>query len=92
MKYLGVTQNNKNTKHKEINVRLNTANQCYFAMETFFKEKCLEKLYINYIRPLLIYACAIWSTTKGDEEKLRTFERKILRGIHDPVFNTEIQQ
>ena len=44
------------------------------------------------MRPVLIYACATWSTTKGDEEKLRRSERKILRRIHGPVFNTETRQ
>jgi len=96
-KYLGVTLNNKNIMHEEINVRLNAANRCYFAMETIFKSKLIsknvkEKLYISYIRPVLTYACATWATTKGDEEKLSRFERKILRRIHGPVFNTETQQ
>ncbi|XP_050444050.1 uncharacterized protein LOC126847716 [Adelges cooleyi] len=96
-RYLGVTLNNKNIMHEEINVRLNAANRCYFAMETLFKSKTLskkfkEKLYVSYIRPVLTYACATWSSTKGDEEKLRRFERKILRRIQGPVFNTETQQ
>jgi hypothetical protein len=73
-KYLGVTLNNKNIMHEKVNVRMNKANRCYFAMETLFKSKTLskkvkEKLYIRYITPVLTYACATWSTTKGDEEK-----------------------
>jgi len=68
-KYLGVTLNNKNIMHEEINVRLNAANRCYFAMGTLFKSKKLsikvkEKLYVSYIIPVLTYACATWSTTK----------------------------
>jgi len=42
-RYLGVTLNNKNIMHEEINVRLNAANLCYFAMETLFKSKTLSK-------------------------------------------------
>ncbi|CAI6345250.1 unnamed protein product [Macrosiphum euphorbiae] len=42
-RYLGVTLNNKNIMHEEINVRLNVANRCYFAMETLFKSKTLSK-------------------------------------------------
>jgi hypothetical protein len=38
-KYLGVTLNNKNIMHKEINLRLNATNQCYFAMKTLFNQK-----------------------------------------------------
>jgi len=37
IKYLGVTLNNKNIMHKEINARLNAVNRCYFAMETLLK-------------------------------------------------------
>jgi len=42
-KYLGVTLNNKNIIHEEINVRLNAANQCYFAMEILFKLITISK-------------------------------------------------
>lgn len=32
-------------------------------------------------------ACETLSTTQGDEEKLLTFERKVLRKIHGPTRN-----
>jgi len=40
----------------------------------------------------LTNACATWATTKADDEKLRLFERKILRKIYGPVFNNAEQK
>jgi len=40
----------------------------------------------------LTYACATWATTRGDDEKLRLFERKVLRTIYGPVFNNTEQK
>ncbi|CAH1721690.1 unnamed protein product [Aphis gossypii] len=96
-KYLGSTLNNQNNMHGEINIRLDAANRCLYALSTLFKSKLLsrktkEHLYISYIRPVLTYACATWATTKGDDEKLRLFERKILRKIYGPVFNNAEQK
>lgn len=34
-----------------------------------------------------MYACETWSTTQGDEEKLLTFERKVLQKIHGSAQN-----
>ncbi|XP_025425893.1 uncharacterized protein LOC112694589 [Sipha flava] len=34
-----------------------------------------------------MYGCETWSTTQGDENKLLTFERKILRKIYGPILN-----
>lgn len=42
-------------------------------------------LYSSYLRPVLSYGCETWLVTKGDEEKLLTFERKILRRIYGPI-------
>lgn len=44
------------------------------------------------MRPVLSYACATWATTKGDEEKLLRFEKKILRKIHGPIYSQEEQK
>jgi hypothetical protein len=46
------------------------------SQSKMLSNKVKEKLYVRYIRPLLTYACAIWFTTKGDEEKLRRLKRK----------------
>jgi hypothetical protein len=45
------------------------------------------KLYITYLHPIAMYGCETWSTTKGDENKLLTFERKVLRKIYGSVLN-----
>lgn len=44
-------------------------------------------LYTSYLRPIVTYACETWSTIQGDEEKLITFERQVLRKIQGPVRN-----
>jgi hypothetical protein len=56
------------------------------------KKKTKEQLYISYVRPVFSYTCATWATTKGDEEKLLRFERKILRKIHGPIYSQEEQE
>ncbi|KAL4085250.1 hypothetical protein QTP88_027109 [Uroleucon formosanum] len=96
-KYLGVNLNNKNDMHNEIRLRLNAANRGYYAMSKMFSSKLLSKetkmkLYISYLRPIVMYGCETWSTTKGDETKLLTFERKVLRKVYGPIYNTETGQ
>jgi len=56
------------------------------------QKKSKEQLYISHVRPVLSYAYATWATTKGDEEKLLRFERKILRKIHGPIYSSEEQK
>jgi hypothetical protein len=41
-------------------------------------------LYKVLIRPVVLYACGAWATTKTDENRLVTFERKVLRMIFGP--------
>ena len=89
-KYLGVNINTKNNMHKEIQLRINSANKAYFAMRKMLISRLLskgtkEKLYTSFLRPIVMYACETWSKTQGDEEKLLTFERKILRKIYGPA-------
>jgi len=43
------------------------------------------------IRPIAIYACETWATTKIDEQKLARFERKVLRQIFGPRRNQTLE-
>lgn len=81
--------------HNEIKLRMYAANGSYYAMKEIFTSKLLsrqtkERLYITYLRPIATYACETWVNTKGDEEKLSSFERKILRKIYGPVYNVNL--
>jgi len=83
-KYLGVNINDKNNMHNEIQITISAANQAYFTMNKMLSSKMLsktmkQKLYTCYLLPVSMYACKTWSTTQGDEDKLLTFERKVLR-------------
>jgi len=92
VEYLGVNINTKNNMHNEIQLIISNANKSYFAMNKMFSSRLLskatiEKLYTSYLRKIVMYACETWSTTQGDEGKLFTFERKVLRKIHGPIRN-----
>jgi len=94
-KYLGDNINKKNNINNEIQLRMSNANKAYFAMNRMFSSRLLskvtkEKLYTSYLRSIVMYACKTWFTTHGDEEKLLTFERKVLRKIHGPVRNQKL--
>jgi hypothetical protein len=78
----------------EINHRIGIANRCDHGMKDMLKSRYLRretkgKLYNTILKPVLIYGIASWTLTKGDEEKLRIFERKILRRIYGPTREKE---
>jgi hypothetical protein len=45
------------------------------------------KIYKSLIRPVMTYECEAWTLTNREEQRLRTFERRILRKIFGPVQN-----
>jgi hypothetical protein len=78
--------------HNDIKSRISAANQRYQAMRKMFTLKLLsrdtkKKIYIAYLRPNVMYGCETWSTAQGDENKLLTFDRKILRKIYGHILN-----
>lgn len=84
-KYLRININNANNMHKK-----SAANKGYFALGKLFKSKLLSiksksTLNSSYLRLGMSDGCETWSVTKGDEEKLQTFEMKILRHIYGPI-------
>lgn len=47
------------------------------------------RLYKTLVKPIVLYACETWASTKSDESKLMILERKILRRIFGPKRNEE---
>ncbi|VVC28137.1 Hypothetical protein CINCED_3A024332 [Cinara cedri] len=61
-------------------------------MKEMFSSKLLsrrtrERLYCTYLRPIVTYVCKTWSSTQGDEERLQSFERKILKKVYRSVYD-----
>lgn len=87
-KYLSVSiKYSKNNNHEEINIKTTAANKCYYELTSIFKSKQVSikskiTLCIVITRPVLLYACETWPTTKGD--KIAIFERRILKRIYGP--------
>jgi len=93
-KYLGVDVNQQANSHEEIKRRITAGNKSYFALVPVFKSRLISKntkirLYKVLIRPIVIYACGAWASTKSDEKRLLLFERKILLRIDGPKRNEE---
>jgi hypothetical protein len=55
----------------------------------YLKRETKGKLYNTILKPVLIYGSENWTLTKGYEEKLRIFERKVLRIIYGPTREKE---
>jgi len=94
-KYLGVNINSNSDMHQEISERIASGNRCYHSISKLLKSKLLSRksktlLYTSYLRPVITYACETWSSTKGDDNRLAIFERKVLRNIFGPIYNTEL--
>ena len=88
-KYLGAEINGNANSHEEVKKRLLAANRCYYSLMPLFKSRLLSikskiTLYKVIVKPIALYACSTWATTKSDEGKLGVFERKILRKIFGP--------
>jgi hypothetical protein len=105
-KYLGTIITTNNDLTVEINNRLAMSNKCYHGLKNQLKSRFMSlktkiNIYKTLIRPILLYGSECWAVTKLHENKLLTFERKILRKIFGAVhennswrslFNFEIYQ
>jgi hypothetical protein len=47
------------------------------------------KIYKTVILPVVLYGCETWSLTLKEEQRLRVFENRILRGILGPKRHKE---
>lgn len=88
VKYLGVYLDQRLTWGFHINKRLNTAysrlGMLYPLMNRTspLKIECSLLLYKSIIRPIMTYACVIWSTAaKTHKRKMQVFQNKVIRII-----------
>jgi len=95
-KHLGVNMNSSNNMHREINEKISNGNKCYYSINKLVRSKSLLRkskstLYTSYLRPEVTYACETLFTTKEVNRKLAVWERKILRNIFGPVYNSDLR-
>lgn len=89
--YLGAEVNNRNRISEEIQRRIMTANRAYFANIKLLRSRLLSRttkmrIYKSLIRPVATYGCETWNITNSDANKLRVFERAIVRRIYGPIY------
>jgi hypothetical protein len=75
---------------EEIKKRIAAGNKTYYVYKAMFGSRALSRsselrLYNSVVRPVVIYAHETWVLKKEIENKLLTFERKILRRIFGPT-------
>uniref|UniRef100_A0A8D8X0K2 Craniofacial development protein 2 n=1 Tax=Cacopsylla melanoneura TaxID=428564 RepID=A0A8D8X0K2_9HEMI len=89
-KYLGEIVSNNGKTSSAIKERLQLGNRAYFANQILLKNKLLTRktkmtIYRTIIRPVITYGSESWTLTKEDQEKIRRFERKVIRRIYGPI-------
>uniref|UniRef100_A0A8D8WWJ8 Craniofacial development protein 2 n=1 Tax=Cacopsylla melanoneura TaxID=428564 RepID=A0A8D8WWJ8_9HEMI len=89
-KYLGEQVNNEGRMSAAIRERLQSGNRAYFANLILLKNKLISRktkltIYYTLIRPIITYGSESWTLTQEDQEKIRRFERKIIRRIYGAI-------
>ena len=86
-RYLGVTVTNKNDMCKDIKLRINMGNACYYSLKKILLSRLLSKkfkvktYYKTIILPVVFYGGKTWPLTFREEHRLKVFKNKVLRKI-----------
>jgi hypothetical protein len=88
-KYLRTTVTNLNLTQEEIKRGLNLVNACYHSAQNLTSSCLLSKnvkiiIYKTIIFLVVQYGCETWSLTLREEQRLRVFEKMVLRRIFGP--------
>lgn len=83
---LGVLLTQNNELKAEIARKIQLANKCYFGAGTLLKSSSISinlkiKMYMTFIRAIIIYGLEIKALSTTEEVKIVIFERKVLRRI-----------
>jgi hypothetical protein len=88
-KHLGTTVINQNLIQEEIKRRLNSGNTCYHSDQNLLSSRLLSKyvkirMQKTVILPAILYVSKTWFLIFWEEQRLRVFEKRVLRGIFEP--------
>lgn len=95
-RYLGVTISGKADRSTEISERVKAGNRTYWRYRRLLIDRNIGlktklRIYKTAIRPVATYGAEVMCLTDKDQEKLRVFERKVLRKILGPKKTEEGQ-
>ena len=81
--------------HREIKLRLNSENACYYALQGLVSTQLLSKniklkIYKTLILPVILYGFDTWTLTLREETILQVFENKFLSKIFGPKRDDQI--
>jgi endonuclease/exonuclease/phosphatase family metal-dependent hydrolase len=90
-RYLGNVIDREGRISECIKDRIQAGNKAYAANYHMLKSKIIKRavkiqIYKTMIRPVATYGSETWTLAKSDENRLKIFERKILRKIYGPVY------
>jgi hypothetical protein len=79
----------QNYIHDEVKGKLNSGNVCYYSVQNLLPSLLISKnlkikIYKTVIFPVVLYGCKTWFFTLGEEDRLRVFEKRVLRRIFGP--------
>jgi hypothetical protein len=82
-KYLGTILTNQTVIQEKIKRRLNSGNACYHSVQNILSCLLSKNIKIRIkkiiILPVVLYGCETWSLTLREENRLRVFEKRLLR-------------
>lgn len=89
-KYLGNLIDNQAQCSTSIKERIQTGFKAFYSNVNLLKNKLLNRtakmqIYKTLIRPVVTYGSETWTLTVADKERLRRFERKVIRKIYGGV-------
>ena len=88
--YLGSQVNSDNDIGDEVQSRIASGNRSFYGLRKMFLSRTLSrtlkiKLYHTLVRPIVTYGSETWYMTQANEQRLRCFEKKVLRIIFGPI-------
>jgi hypothetical protein len=74
---------------EEIRSRLNLGNTCYRSVQSLLSSRLLStnvkvKIHKTIILPVVLYGSETWCLTLREENRLRVFEKRVLKRIFGP--------